>query len=135
MSRKALIEAHDWFYNQRGFVWMSDIERLGKLEDWEILRGDEGPFYGDCEDACLTIMNRLLEDDVDSVIVRCATEVCPRNKLFDHAVLAVPVDGRWYYSDNRFPRHPGASRLPGYIFYDHVTIENIRGKGKPELFK
>lgn len=25
--------------------------------------------------------------------------------------------------------------LPGYRFYDHVTIENIRGKGKPELFK
>ncbi len=34
MSIQALKEAHKWFYDERGFVGVSDLERLGKLEHW-----------------------------------------------------------------------------------------------------
>ncbi|GEM_PF-7122029 len=139
MSKQRLISAHNWFYNERGFIWQSDFERLGKLEHWELLDDRNRVFVGDCEDACLTIMNRLLGQRVDArslFIVRCASELCPSNQAFDHAILGLKVGDKWYFSDNRYPRYPAAHlhNLRSYKLYDAVSVDNLRGEGKPRLF-
>jgi predicted transglutaminase-like cysteine proteinase len=139
MSKAKLKRAHNWFYQDRGFRWESDFNRLGTPEHWQILKSTKGVFVGDCEDAALTIMNRLILDGVGESslsIVRCATEVCPPGVSFDHAVLAF-IDGKnWLFSDNRFYKFPAATRsdLRGYTFYDSVSIANLRGAGSPMLF-
>jgi predicted transglutaminase-like cysteine proteinase len=129
-------KAHDWLYKEMCFVWKSDIDRLNKLESWEILKP---PYIGDCEDAALTIMNCLLEQGVDSDslrIIRCAIEFTDKNINFNHAVLGIKDGDKWYLSDNRFIRLPACTMadLASYRFYDAVSLENLRGIGKPKLF-
>lgn len=139
MPRQKLVDAHNWFYRERGFAWKSDLERLGSIERWQILTNDEGPFVGDCEDAALTIMNRLVSQGVDPdtlFIVRCATEVCPKEHVFDHAILALKEGDEWFFSDNRFEAYPACTMrdLMGYKLYDCVSLDNLRGAGSPVLF-
>jgi predicted transglutaminase-like cysteine proteinase len=132
MSLDLLKKAHEWLYKEMGFTWKSDISRLGKIESWEVL---DPPYVGDCEDAALTIMNRLLEQDVNSdtlSIVRCATKI--RTKYFDHAILLfIDDDGNWYFSDclHKYIMRP--SDLGKYLMYDAVSLDNLRGVGKPKL--
>jgi hypothetical protein len=139
MSKQKLVHAHNWFYQERGFRWESDLKRLNSLDYWQILQNEEGPFVGDCEDAALTIMNRLLLQGVDAgslFTVRCATEACHPDHKFDHAILALKVGDDWFFSDNRFPQFPACTKrdLVRYTMYDCVSIDNLRGSGSPELF-
>lgn len=139
MSKQQLIDAHNWFYKERGFVWRSDLERLGSIEYWQVLTNEDGPFVGDCEDAALTIMNRLVAQGANPdglFIVRCATEACPDGHAFDHAILGLKVGDEWFFSDNRFEAHPACTMrdLMGYRLYDAVSLDNLRGSGSPELF-
>jgi predicted transglutaminase-like cysteine proteinase len=129
-------KAHDWLYKEMSFVWESDIDRLNKIESWEILKP---PYVGDCEDAALTIMNRLLEQGVnaDSLrIIRCAIEFTDKDIKFNHAILGFKEGDKWYLSDNRFISLPACTMadLASYRFYDAVSLENLRGIGKPKLF-
>lgn len=139
MSVKKLIEAHEWFYDEIGFVWKSDQERLNEIDRWQILTLVMGYFVGDCEDAALTIMNKLLSMGVDPsklFIIRCATEVCKPSKAFDHAILVYIDDNdEWYFSDNRYIQYPACDlrSLRSYKLFDMVSIDNLRGIGKPKL--
>jgi predicted transglutaminase-like cysteine proteinase len=137
MSLDLFIKAHNWLYKDMGFIWESDISRLGKLESWVILRD---PYVGDCEDAALTIMNRLLEQGVDAStlrIVRCAVERTPYHVPFNHAILSLKDGDKWYFSDNRLRNLPACTPadISLYRFYDAVSLDNLRGVGKPKLFK
>jgi predicted transglutaminase-like cysteine proteinase len=136
MSLDLFTKAHNWLYKEMGFVWKSDIERLSKFESWEILKG---PYVGDCEDAALTTMNRLLEQGVNADIlriIRCAIEFTDKNIKFNHAILGIKDGDKWYLSDNRFISLPACTMadLASYRFYDAVSLENLRGTGKPKLF-
>ncbi len=137
MPLDLFIKAHNWLYKDMGFIWESDISRLNKPESWEIL---QGPHVGDCEDAALTIMNRLMEQGVDADtlrIIRCAIEYTPEDVPFNHAILGLKDGDKWYFSDNRYPTLPACtpSDLASYRFYDAVSLDNLRGTGKPKLFE
>jgi predicted transglutaminase-like cysteine proteinase len=139
MSKLKLIDAHNWFYVERKFNYEPDPNRLGQTGKWHILQNESGPFEGDCEDCALTIMNRLIEQGVAEshlFIVRCATENCPKDVPFNHAILGY-LDGEdWWFSDNRRISTPAAHQttIKNYKLYDAVSIDNLRGIGKPELF-
>lgn len=140
MSKERLIKVHNWFYKERGFKWISDKERLGKWDHWEVLQNENGVFEGDCEDAALTIMNKLIEEGVPHdrlFIVRCATEVIKEGNLIDHAILGYVEDEEWYFSDNRYQSYPACDlrSLGGYKLYDAVSVDNLMGVGKPLLFE
>ena len=139
MSKLKLIAAHEWFYVERKFKFISDPDRLGRIERWQILQNTEGPFEGDCEDCALTIMNRLIEQDVnkdDLFIVRCATETCPKDMTFNHVILGYKDGDDWWFSDNRRIKNPAAHKtiIKDYKFYDAISIDNLRGIARPKLF-
>jgi predicted transglutaminase-like cysteine proteinase len=129
--------AHRWLYMDHGFCWRSDQERLQQLDKWQLCEYRDDIFIGDCEDACLTIMERLLETGGPTTyILRVATEMCDSHHAFDHAILGYRTGDEWWISDNRYPRFVlKASDLPNYKFYDAVSVENIRGRGFPKLFQ
>jgi predicted transglutaminase-like cysteine proteinase len=138
MSKQIMVAAHQWFYVERGFIYTPDIN-LGKHGTWRILQNKTGPFKGDCEDAALTIMDRMVQKGVaesDLFIVRCATENCPKEVPFNHAILGYRDGGEWWFSDNRRISTPAAHQttIKDYKLYDAVSIDNLRGIGKPELF-
>lgn len=140
MSKEIMIEAHNWFYKERGFEWVSDKERTGKLEHWQVLTNKAGMFKGDCEDAALTVLNKMLELGVDIervFIVRCNTENRRIGSDFNHAILGYVEEGVWYFSDNRYQDYPACNlrSLMGYGLYDCVSVDNLYGIGKPKLFK
>jgi len=137
MPLDLFIKAHNWLYKDMGFIWESDISRLGKPESWVILQDH---YVGDCEDAALTIMNRLIEQGVDADtlrIIRCAVEYTRGDVPFNHAILALIDGDKWYFSDNRYPTLPACTPadLASYRFYDAVSLDNLRGIGKPKLFE
>jgi predicted transglutaminase-like cysteine proteinase len=137
MSLELFEKAHNWLYKDMSFVWKSDKSRLGKLDSWEILKA---PYVGDCEDAALTIMNRLLKQGVDAAtlrIIRCAIEYTPDSVRFNHAILGIKDGDKWYFSDNRYPSLPACTPadLASYRFYDAVSLDNLRCIGKPKLFE
>ena len=137
MSLDLFTKAHNWLYKDMGFIWESDISRLGKIESWVILQDQ---YVGDCEDAALTIMNRLMEQGVDADalrIIRCAVEYTPEDVPFNHAILGLKDGDKWYFSDNRYSTLPACtpSDLSSYRFYDAVSLDNLRGIGKPKLFE
>lgn len=86
--------AHKRVYYECGFKWVSDQERLGKLEAWQSLWDYQKAgkkLEGDCEDAALTVVDICVDRGVDPEAVGVA-RIKTRNsdaKYFDHAVAVL----------------------------------------------
>jgi len=138
VSLELLKKAHNWFHEENEYIYAYDLARLGQLEHWQIIKPNNGIFRGDCEDAALAKMNYMLRKgspEKDVFIVRCATELCPRDKPFDHAILLCIDNGQWWFSDIRYVQYGAVSirSLRSYNLYDAVSIDNLRGIGTPKL--
>jgi len=137
MSLALLKEAHEWFHDEHDYIYRPD-GNIGYIDRWQILKPVNGQFKGDCEDTALTKMDYMLGKGAypdDLYIVRCATEMCPRDKPFDHAILLfIDNNGKWYFCDQRYSQYGVISirDLKGYNLYDAVSLDNLRGVGKPE---
>lgn len=91
------------------FVWTPDTEVFGKLEYWSRPVSVDGLLRGDCDDFMLECYYRLRDLDYpkeDMHLAVCRTEDNQEDPgvSYDHAVLLVVADGKYYVLDNRFRR-------------------------------
>lgn len=157
MSLKLFKRSHEWFYDDIGFIWTSDKDKHSVNERWVIQRlpKNGNKFLCDCEDAAATIINdcitliinerqrngRKASDDerkeIESrfYILRVATQQCLSAHEFDHAVaLYIDDKGDWWLSDNRYRNSVlNLFDFGAYKFHSAVSIDNMRGIGKPKL--
>lgn len=105
--------------------WVSDLERFKSRDHWEEFSDavhKRQVFRGDCDDFALTILAYGIKyggwDRGLCRVARVATELCPENSDFDHAVAV--YDG--IVLDNRMPRPVRMGYLTQYRFYDYAAI-------------
>lgn len=114
---------------------MSDLERMGVIESWDLLCDENGvrtQMHADCEDAALTIMEYFLRSGGPRNqigVARVATEVCPKHHAFDHAVCVL-LEGSQIIrvSDNRYLQTGllMLTDLRHYRWYDLVTPDSFK---------
>ena len=115
---------------------MSDLERMGVIESWDLLchevTGERIHLNGDCEDAALTIMEYFLRSGGPRNqigVARVATEVCPKHHVYDHAVCVL-LEGSQIIrvSDNRYLNYGlmPTGDLRHYRWYDLVTPDSFK---------
>lgn len=130
-------KVHNDFYSC--YEYMTDIRRVKKKDLWEVLvKEEDGIYRGDCEDAALTIWNECVKRGMDKHkfhIIRCATERCPSNWKFDHAVLGFSTEEGVLISDNRYQDYPASpmSDFHEYSWFDAISYTSLTEGEMPSL--
>ncbi|ATC93516.1 hypothetical protein [Pseudoalteromonas tunicata] len=140
----ALFEnAHHAFYGCQRFEYMTDREQYRTPEHWRSLlpQFNAGQtMRGDCEDAALTVLELALLSGVDKAclaIARVATEVCPKEHDFDHAVAVLLGENGAVLavSDNRFSQRPQQPTWFNYRWFDCIAVNALATGAPATLFK
>tara|TARA_Y100001938_G_scaffold148835_1_gene233696 strand:+ start:961 stop:1395 length:435 start_codon:yes stop_codon:yes gene_type:complete len=131
--------AHKRVYYECGFKWVSDQERLGKIESWNSLWDDQEKgikLEGDCEDAALTVMDICVDKGIDPDRIGIA-RIKTKNsqaKYFDHAVAVLlnSKDEVELVSDCNYPDSVLRS-IKGKP-YDFISANDLAMGNQPRMF-
>lgn len=100
------------------FQYKTDADKYGKADFWEEITSSGG----DCEDAAIAKLHRLLALGWPINSMRLACCYCENGEY--HAVLLVNFDGQTWVLDNRHPYPMEFQMLP--YMWDRIQIAGTR---------